>query len=153
MIKTKTFSLLLTLLPLLLLSGCTRVGAKSASTIIIYVATTTLAFLLLVGYCFFIKKKEGWFYVLFASVFVVNVGYLALATADTLEIALGANRISYLGSVFLPFSMLMIILGITKTDYKKLLPIILSVVAAIVFFIAAFCLFNRIFFIILFNLV
>ena len=137
MIKTKTFSLLLTLLPLLLLSGCTRVGAKSASTIIIYVATTTLAFLLLVGYCFFIKKKEGWFYVLFASVFVVNVGYLALATADTLEIALWANRISYLGSVFLPLSMFMTILKLSNLNYKKRLPIVLTLISVITFFITA----------------
>lgn len=122
---------------LLTLSGCSSIGDKATSMSIIYGATTVLSLFLLIGYCGFIKKKEIWFLLLFASVFVVNVGYLTLSLSKTLEEALLANRISYLGSVFLPFSMLMIILNFSKLQYKKFVPVILLLVSIGIFFIAA----------------
>jgi DNA-binding CsgD family transcriptional regulator len=67
----------------------------------------------------------------------VNLGYLALACSSTLEGALLANRIAYLGSVFLPLSMLMIILEVTQISYKKWLPVALCCLSAVVFLIAA----------------
>ena len=54
------------------------------------------------------KKREPWFLVLFSSIFIVNAGYFWISVSRTLSEALLANRISYLGSVFLPLSMLMI---------------------------------------------
>ena len=124
-------------LSVFLLSGCTSIGDKSSSLATIYVATTFLAFLLLLGYFFIIKKKEPWFYVLFTSVPVVNIGYLILSVSDTLDMALWANRIAYLGSVFLPLSMLMTILKISKLNYKKWVPAALLGISVLVFFIAA----------------
>jgi len=120
-----------------LLSGCSSIGDKTTSMSIIYGATTVLSLLLLVGYCCFIKKKEIWFLLLFASVFVVNGGYFSLSVSKTLEEALLANRISYLGSVFLPFSMLMIILNFSRLKYKKFIPGILLAISIGVFFVAA----------------
>jgi DNA-binding CsgD family transcriptional regulator len=104
---------------------------------IIYIATTFFAFLLLIGYHFGIKKKQPWFYVLYTAVLVVNIGYLTLAMADTLDTALWANRISYLGSVFLPLSMLKAIQKISKLKYPKWLSPVLIGISAVVFFIAA----------------
>lgn len=119
------------------LSGCSAVGDKSTSMSIIYGATTVLSLLLLISYCCFIKKREIWFLLLFASVFVVNVGYFTLSVSKTLEEALLANRISYLGSVFLPFSMFMIILNFSGLKYKKVVPIALLVISIGMFFVAA----------------
>jgi len=124
-------------IPLLLLSGCSSIGDKTTSMSIIYGATTVLSLLMLVGYFCFIKKKEAWFFVLLISVFVVNIGYFALSVSKTLEMALWANRIAYLGSVFLPLSMIMIIMKVSRLQYKKWIPFVLAGISIIVFLVAA----------------
>lgn len=120
-----------------MLSGCTTSGEKTASLIGVYIATAVISFTLLIGYLLVIKKRGIWFLLLFASVFIVNVGYLALAVSDTLETALMANRVSYLGSVFLPMAMMMIIARAIKLNYNKALPYLLLVVGILVFLVAA----------------
>lgn len=125
-------------IPLLaVFSGCTKIGEKSASSVIVYGVMAVLAIIILFGYLCLIKKKEAWFTVLFTSVAVVNAGYFSLSISKTLEEALLANRISYLGSVFLPLSMLMIILDVTKIKHKKWVSALLIAVGTAVFFIAA----------------
>lgn len=119
------------------LFGYNAVGDKNLSLSLIYGITATLSLLLLISYCVFVRKKQAWFILLFSSVLVVNCGYTFLSVSSCLETALMANRISYLGSVFLPFAMLMIILNVTNTKYKKILPIILFCVSILVFFVAA----------------
>jgi len=118
-------------------TGCASVGDKSANLSIVYGVTAALSLLLLIGYCSLIPKKDIWFLLLFTSVLVVNIGYFALAISKSLEEALLANRIAYLGSVFLPFSMQMIILNVTKIQYKKWLPFVLLGISVFVFLIAA----------------
>ena len=122
---------------LVLLSGCSKIGDKDASLSIIYGATAILSLLLLIGYCSIAIKKDIWFFVLFTSVLVVNIGYYALGISTTLKAALFANRVSYLGSVFLPISMLMIILRAMKVNYSRWLPGVLLTIGMIVFFVAA----------------
>lgn len=125
-------------LPILFcLTGCSSVGSKNASLSIIYIAAAALSFLILIGCILLVRKKRFWFIMLFSSVFVVNTGYSFLALSSCLDTALWANRLSYLGSVFLPFSMLMIILEVTNTKYNKHLANILFVISIIVFLIAA----------------
>ncbi len=119
------------------LSGCNTLGEKSASLSIIYGATAVISLLILIGYCCFARKKNVWFVLLFSSVLVVNIGYTFLSVSTGLEMALLANRISYLGSVLLPMSMLMIILNVTATEHKKWLTAALLVLSVIVFLIAA----------------
>lgn len=121
----------------LFLSGCHATGSKSTSLSVIYGITAGLALCLLIGYCCAVKKKDRWFLLLFASVLVVNIGYYALAVSQDLETALFANRIAYLGSVFLPLSMWMIILNITTIRFPKWLPGLLLGIGAVVFLIAA----------------
>ena len=65
------------------------------------------------------------------------MGYLLLSISTGLEMALWANRISYLGSVFLPLSMLMNILNVTNTEYKKFIPPILFGISFLIFLLAA----------------
>ena len=125
------------LLMLFSLGGCSSIGSKSATIPTIYMVTTIFAFVLLVLYLFLIKEKEPWFLLLFSAVTVVNMGYLLLSLADDLEAALMANRISYLGSVFLPMSMLMAINRICNIRIPKWVVFTLVGVSTIVFLIAA----------------
>jgi len=119
------------------LSGCSAVGDKKGSLSIIYWVVAILSALLLLGCICVVRKRRVWFISLFTSVFVVNVGYTFLSVAPNLKTALWANRISYFGSVFLPFIMLMIILNVTNTAYKKWLPNVLFGMGILVFLIAA----------------
>ena len=122
---------------ILSLSGCTAVGSKSNSLAIIYSIATAISALLLIGCIGLVRKKRLWFITLFASVLVVNAGYALLSISTGLEMALWANRVSYLGSVFLPLTMLMILLNVTNTPYRKRLSGILFAVSAVIFLIAA----------------
>ena len=120
----------------ILLSGC-GIGNKSVSTSMVYAAATALSLMTAIGYLLLIRKKDPWFLLLFSSVFIVNTGYLALSLSQTLNAALWFNRLSYLGSVFLPLSMLMIILDTCKLQYPKYLPNLLLGAGAVIFLIAA----------------
>ena len=120
-----------------LLTACGPIGAKAADVSIIYFAAAVLSLLLLVGYCPLSSKRNPWFMLLFTSVLVVDTGYFLLSTAQTLEWALWCNRITYLGSVLLPMSMLLSILDVTRLRFPRWLPAALLMVATAVFFIAA----------------
>ncbi|MBQ9833149.1 MAG: hypothetical protein IJO48_05385 [Clostridia bacterium] len=119
------------------LSGCSAISNGGMNMAVAYGVTTVLSLLLLVAYCCCVQKKEVWFILLFSSVLVVNIGYLTLSISNILLEALLANRIAYLGSVFLPMFMMLIILDVTKLKYKKWLPVLLIIVSMLVFFIAA----------------
>lgn len=137
-IAMKKLILLMTPLPLLLvLSGCAADGGKNASISVLYLITAVASLIALLCYCLLTKKKDRWFVLLFSSVLLVNTSYFLLSVSGSLEAALNANRAAYLGSVFLPFSMMMIILRVCNLKYKKWLPIALCSLAAIVFLIAA----------------
>jgi len=126
---------LLPILPLMM-SGCRDAAEKNTSISTVYAIVAILSLLLLIG-CFIINKKNKWMLLLFASVLVVNSGYFALSVSGTLEEALFANRISYLGSVFLPLSMLMIILDAVNIRCKKRFAALLVFISICVFLVAA----------------
>jgi DNA-binding CsgD family transcriptional regulator len=75
-----------------------------------YAVMAAVAVLLLVLYATLVQNKENWLFLLYGCVAAVNLGYLLLSASSTLEFALLANKLSYLGSVFLPLCMLMTIL-------------------------------------------
>lgn len=126
------------LLPVLLcFSGCAATDTKTASLSYIYAAAAILSLFLLIGCCLEVRKKKIWFVLLFSSVLVVNIGYTFLSISTHLEMALWANCLSYLGSVFLPLSMLMIILDVTNTKYPKWLHGALVALSVLIFLIAA----------------
>ena len=104
---------------------------------IIYITAAICSLILLIIYSICIKKKNTWFWVLFSCVCVVNVGYFALSISKTLGSALMANRVAYLGSVFLPVAMLMIVLNASGLKYHKLLWVPLVCLGVAVFFVAA----------------
>lgn len=135
--KAKSLKYLLLLSPLLLLLGYSRIGEKTTSISIIYAVTAFLALLLLIGYTLLIKRKSTLFYLLFTSVFIINLGYLWLSVSTTLSSALWANRLSYLGSVFLPISMMMIILNLSYQKIKTWVPYLLIGIAVVIFLVSA----------------
>ena len=113
-------------------------SAKAAFNMaVVYGITSAAALLLAVGYWSLVKKKNVWLQLLFVSVVIVNCGYLALAISKTLAEALLANRISYLGSVFLPLCMLMTIMDVCRVNYTKKIPAVLFCVSVAVFLVAA----------------
>lgn len=105
--------------------------------IIIYGVIAIISLLLIVGYCSLIKERDIWFILMFISVFIINAGYLTMSLSDTIAEALLANRISYLGSVFLPLCMFMIIMNVCKVNYHKWVTCLLFVISVAVFVIAA----------------
>lgn len=132
------------LLVLILQIPCIAFAAETDGVIgngmsmsIIYGVSTVLSFLLLLGYGAFVRKKEIWMLLLFTSVFIINVGYFTLSLSKTLEEALLANRIAYLGSVFLPLFMLMTIVEVCRFRYGKWLLGVLICISIVVFLIAA----------------
>ena len=103
--------------------------------IIAYSITFALAVLLFVGYFFVVyrKQKDTWLLSLYICVCLVNLGYLLLSVSRNVEFALWANKIAYLGQIFVIMCMFMVIVKLCGFKYKKILPIILIAIGAIVF--------------------
>ena len=94
--------------------------------------------LALVGVCIAVdKKRDIYLLCMFISVFVCNLGYFLISVSKTVEFALNANRIAYLGQVFLPFFLFMMLMGICKIEYPKYLPKVLCGVGIAILLIAA----------------
>lgn len=115
----------------------TVISDNSVNMAFVYAILAVISLLMVVGYGIAIQKKDIWMLLLFVSVFVVNTGYFALAVSTTLEEALLANRIAYLGSVFLPFYMFMVIITVCQLLYPRWFVAILLSVSIVVFLIAA----------------
>ena len=84
--------------------------------------------LCMVGLCAALdKKRDVWLLLVFVSVSVCNLGYFMLSVAQSLGSALNSNRLVYLGSVFLPFFMLMMVLRFCGMKRPK--PLMITLVA------------------------
>ena len=92
-----------------------------------------LSFLLPVGYFLFVRKKqkEPWLLLLYICVCVVNLGYLLLSVSASVEFALLANKIAYLGQVFAPMCMLLLLSKVCNISYPKWVPYVLGVAAVL----------------------
>ena len=104
--------------------------------LIFYGVACLLSAILLVGYFFVDKKHEKWLMFLFISIFVCNTGYFMLSVSKTLTFALISNSVAYIGSAFLPFFMLMLILDVCKIKYSKVLKYSLIAIGVVILFIA-----------------
>ncbi|MBE6887636.1 MAG: hypothetical protein E7484_04345 [Ruminococcaceae bacterium] len=100
-----------------------------------YMVTSAIAFALLLGYCALTKKKEMMFILLFTAVFIINLGYAFGSSSTTLEEALLANKIAYVGSVFLPLIMLIIIMDECRYTRRKLFLALLMCISSGIFFL------------------
>lgn len=134
--KSLAFAAIMAML-CLSLSGCIATDEKAVGLWIVYAGTVFFSALFALVYCLNKNMWDRWYLLLFSSVLVVNLGYLLLSVSGSLEMALHANRVAYLGSVFLPLSFLMIIMNTCKIQYAKWLPKVLLGLAVLVFFITA----------------
>lgn len=88
--------------------------------------------LCMVGVCVILdKKRDIWLLLVFVSVSLCNLGYFMISVSPNLSSALNSNRISYLGSVFLPFFMLMMVLRFCGIKRGKWLTIILAAIGIV----------------------
>lgn len=110
---------------------------KTIDVSFIYGISAVVSLLLACGYCTLVRKKEMWLIWLFFSVFIANLGYFALSISSSLEEALLANRIAYLGCVCLPLFMLMTIMKVCQVNCSKRFVGVLIGISVIVFLIAA----------------
>ena len=92
--------------------------------------------LALIGVCLAVdRKKDICLLLLFISVFVCNLGHFLISVAPNLSFALNANRVAYLGQVFLPMLMFKMILNLCNLNYKKWLLPVLSFFSVAVLFV------------------
>lgn len=92
---------------------------KTLNISFVYGSIAVLSLLLACGYCALVRKKEIWLIWLYFSAFIANLGYFALSISKTVEEALLANGLSYLGCVFLPLFMLMTIMKVCHLKCPK----------------------------------
>lgn len=86
-----------------------------------YGAIFFVSLILLPLYFIFVRKKqsEPWLFMLFICVAVVNLGYFLISISHTVEFALFANKIAYLGQSFILVCMFMLISKLCGIKNKK----------------------------------
>ena len=92
-----------------------------------------ISLLLLTGYLLLVQKKEPWLLLLYLCVSVVNFGYFLLSASPNLAFALMANKLAYLGSIFLSPCMFMTIVTLCGFRYRRRLPAVLIGLALVMF--------------------
>ena len=102
-----------------------------------YAITLAFAVGLLIAYFAIVKKREFWLSLLYICVTVVNLGYLLLSMSKTVEFAIFANDVAYLGSVFLSMCMLLTIVRLCGFEVVKGHIITCVVLGAVMFAIIA----------------
>lgn len=103
----------------------------------VYGIISIIAFIL-IGICLLVdKNKNKYLLLLFISIFLANLGYYLISIAPSLNFALNANRLSYLGQVFLPYFLLIMLLTICKIEFPKWLNSVLIATGIVVLIIAA----------------
>ena len=102
-----------------------------------YGITLALAIGLLIAYLLMVKNKEIWLIMIYICVTVVNLGYLLLSMANTVEFAVFGNDVAYLGSVFLSMCMFLTIVRLCGFKIKKAHVITCASLGALMFAIVA----------------
>ena len=74
---------------------------------------------LLIAYSVVVKTKEFWLTMLHVCVAVVNLGYLLMSLARSVEFAVLGNDVAYLGSVFLSACMFLTIVRLCGFEVRK----------------------------------
>ena len=103
--------------------------------VIAYGLIFAISLCLLPLYFIFVRKNqnEPWLLTLFICVAIVNLGYLLIAISQTVEFALFANKIAYLGQVFIPVCMFRLISKLCGFQNKKWVTITLLSFATLMF--------------------
>lgn len=118
-------------------SGTIVASEEKTSGIPVIYGITCAVSLILVVFCCILKKNDVWMVLLSVSVFICNMGYFYLSISKSLEEALLANRIAYLGSVYLVLFMLLLIMNTCKINPGKIVRILMVCISTAVFIIAS----------------
>ena len=102
-----------------------------------YIICVIAAMGLLIAYSAMVKTKEFWLMMLYVCVSVVNLGYLLMSLANTIEFAVFGNDVAYLGSVFLSVCMFLTIVRLCGFEIKKTHIITCLTLGAVMFAIIA----------------
>ena len=102
-----------------------------------YGILSVAALLLAIAYFWVVQRKEIRVMILYIAVFVINTGYFSLSISTTLEEALLANRLAYLGSVVLPLVMLLSIMDLCGLKCRGAVFAVLCGISAAIFLLAA----------------
>ena len=142
--KTNKYLALLSVAAGLILTVSPRALAASAGAdgfaggaIVFYGCTAAISVLLTLWYALFCKHKDLKFLMLYICVALSNLGFFLTSIAKTLEFALWANRLSYLGAAYLIMFMLIIVLNICNIRLKKWMYALVVSCSTLAFLIAA----------------
>ena len=102
-----------------------------------YIICLIAAVGLLIAYSVMVKTKDFWLTMLHVCVAVVNLGYLIMSLANTVEFAVFGNDVAYLGSVFLSMCMFLTIVRLCGFEIKKAHVITCVSLGALMFAIVA----------------
>ncbi len=95
----------------------------------IYACCVAVSLIMLVCYMRFVKEKHVWMKLILVSTCVVNMGYLFLSLSPDISHALMANRVAYLGNVFQPLLLFLIVTNLCRVKISKLVASILFAIA------------------------
>ena len=109
---------------------------KTAVIPVIYGIVCFASFVLAICCCL-VRKRDIKLIMLSVFIFLCNMGYFAMSVSRTLEGALMANRLAYLGSVFLVLFMLLIIMDVCGVKPAKAVTALIVCISVAVFLTAA----------------
>ncbi|MBO6137887.1 MAG: response regulator [Lachnospiraceae bacterium] len=101
--------------------------------LLLYILAAVGSFAELIAFRIFVKRPRPEFVLFFMACLIANLGYLALAFSRNLPEAVLANKLTYLGGIFLPFFMLQTIAEFCNTKLPKLLTKLLFIYSCVVF--------------------
>lgn len=79
------------------------------------------------------NRISGFYILLFVSVIIANFGYMQLASAENVEMAVYGNQICYLGSSFSPFLLMMCIADLCKVKVPGIAQLLCVTYSVIIF--------------------
>lgn len=100
----------------------------------VYTCLFILSFLMLIALVYFFQYRISIFYVLmFSSILLCNFGYMQMAAAENLRMAVLANQTIYLGASFIPFFMLMCLADLCEQTVRKITKVFFLIYGAVIF--------------------
>lgn len=99
-----------------------------------YYITFIVAFMAWVAFIAYSdKKRNANLAMIFSIVTVANGGYLAMAKAETVEVAILAQKVIYIAVVYAPLFIFFNIASLCKVKLKKIIRVILTVLCSVVY--------------------
>jgi len=113
------------------------ISAKNGNASVFYAAVFIISLVLLFVYTLWGKRRDRKFVWLYGCIATANLGYFLMSAANTLEWALWANRIGYLGSAYAVLAMLVIVAEVCRLRLSRGYEIVLFSITTAAFLFAA----------------